>query len=193
MGRKKRRDGNRTLSFHFSFARASSKFPPNLPKVTKYTDGRSEAAPILLCSHPSGFRRTHLSLLLCVVESHSTLDNTTSTKRYQISCMASHLRKFISMAAVLLELSYPHPIQHGGQACRQCLLILTNLYLFSLLSLQGDPGLESVWQWYSNQSAFNKTVPKPVGSGSHVVTGPIHVCGAEAGDIIQVRHAAVVP
>lgn len=59
--------------------------------------------------------------------------------------------------------------------------------------IRGDPGLESIYKWFPGQTTLNKSVPKPPGSGSHIVTGPIEVCGAEPGDVVQVEILKMAP
>eukprot|EP00898_Chlorokybus_atmophyticus_P008282 jgi/Chlat1/8455/Chrsp80S00650 len=47
-------------------------------------------------------------------------------------------------------------------------------------------GVESIYKWLHGESALEKNVLKPPGSGVHVVTGPINMCGCEPGDVLQV-------
>eukprot|EP00897_Mesotaenium_endlicherianum_P005486 jgi/Mesen1/4966/ME000248S04250 len=59
--------------------------------------------------------------------------------------------------------------------------------------IKGDKGLEGIFKWGTGKTAGTKSVPKPPGSGSHIVTGPIEVCGAEVGDVIQVDILSMKP
>ena len=59
--------------------------------------------------------------------------------------------------------------------------------------IKGDPGVESVYEWLPGQTLTSKASPQPVDSGPHIVTGPIKVCGAEPGDIVQVHIKKIVP
>ncbi|GAQ78765.1 acetamidase/formamidase [Klebsormidium nitens] len=59
--------------------------------------------------------------------------------------------------------------------------------------IQGDPGVSDIYYWATNTSIAAKNVPKYPGSGSHIVTGPIYVCGAEAGDVLQVEILSLKP
>lgn len=52
--------------------------------------------------------------------------------------------------------------------------------------IRGDPAIEEVFYWESNQTLLTKNEPKLPGSGVHLVTGPIEVSGAMPGDIVQV-------
>ena len=54
--------------------------------------------------------------------------------------------------------------------------------------VEGDPGWESIF----GGSPGNAPLPSPIGAtgagdGGHWMTGPIYVCGAEPGDVLQVR------
>ncbi|NMF82217.1 acetamidase/formamidase family protein [Nodosilinea sp. P-1105] len=46
----------------------------------------------------------------------------------------------------------------------------------------GDPAIESIYHW----TADEKTVSDR-GPGVHILTGPVYVCGAEPGDLLEVR------
>eukprot|EP00850_Spirogloea_muscicola_P009457 SM000053S17414 [mRNA] locus=s53:280840:285052:+ [translate_table: standard] len=59
--------------------------------------------------------------------------------------------------------------------------------------IKGDPGVESVYKWLPNQTTNTKAVPQWPLSGPHIVTGPIKICGAKAGDIVQVDILKFVP
>lgn len=52
--------------------------------------------------------------------------------------------------------------------------------------IRGDPAIEEIFYWESNQTLINKNEPKLPGSGVHLITGPISVNGAQPGDVIQV-------
>mmetsp|Transcript_11343 Transcript_11343/g.27332 ORF Transcript_11343/g.27332 Transcript_11343/m.27332 type:complete len:180 (+) Transcript_11343:1340-1879(+) len=52
--------------------------------------------------------------------------------------------------------------------------------------IRGDPAIEKIFYWESNQTTFNKPEPKLPGSGVHLVTGPINIEGGMPGDILQV-------
>ncbi len=64
--------------------------------------------------------------------------------------------------------------------------------------IKGDPGAESVFKWKKNDKGVNRRGAGPVnaslygrgageGLGVHVLTGPVYVCGAEPGDVLEVR------
>jgi len=64
--------------------------------------------------------------------------------------------------------------------------------------VQGDPGAESVFRWDKGDKAVERRGAGPMdasihgrgageGFGVHVLTGPIYVCDAEPGDILEVR------
>ena len=68
------------------------------------------------------------------------------------------------------------------------LLIYVPLLCADDLLVEGDPGLESIF----GGSPGKAPLPSPVGAtgagdGGHWMTGPIYVCGAEPGDVLQVR------
>lgn len=48
--------------------------------------------------------------------------------------------------------------------------------------IAGDPAVESIYKW----TATEKTVSER-GPGVHILTGPVYVCGAEPGDLLEVR------
>lgn len=52
--------------------------------------------------------------------------------------------------------------------------------------IRGDPAVEDIFYWEAGQTLESKPEAKLPGSGVHLVTGPIHVVGAEVGDVIQV-------
>lgn len=47
--------------------------------------------------------------------------------------------------------------------------------------IAGDPAIESIYNW----TAEGQTVER--GPGVHILTGPVYVCGAEPGDLLEVR------
>jgi acetamidase/formamidase len=64
--------------------------------------------------------------------------------------------------------------------------------------ITGDPGAESVFKWKKNDKGVNRRGAGPIdasvlgrgageGFGVHVLTGPVYVCGAEPGDVLEVR------
>lgn len=70
--------------------------------------------------------------------------------------------------------------------------------------IQGDPGAESVYAWDNKQKNVNRRGAGPMdasvygrgageGFGVHILTGPIYVCDAEPGDILEVRILDMYP
>ncbi|MBA4109969.1 MAG: acetamidase [Leptothrix sp. (in: Bacteria)] len=67
--------------------------------------------------------------------------------------------------------------------------------------VKGDAGAESVFHWDSQKKGVNRRGAGPMdakngaggGQGVHICTGPVHVKGAEAGDILEVRIIDVTP
>lgn len=64
--------------------------------------------------------------------------------------------------------------------------------------VDGDPGAESVFKWKKGDKGVNRRGAGPMdasvhgrgageGFGVHILTGPVYVCDAEPGDIIEVR------
>jgi acetamidase/formamidase len=64
--------------------------------------------------------------------------------------------------------------------------------------VEGDPGAESVFAWTAEAKGVDRRGAGPMdasihgrgageGFGVHILTGPIHVCGAAPGDILEVR------
>jgi acetamidase/formamidase len=64
--------------------------------------------------------------------------------------------------------------------------------------VQGDPGAESVFRWEPGDKGVDRRGAGPMdastmgrgageGFGVHVLTGPVYVCGAEPGDVLEVR------
>ncbi|MCU0571290.1 MAG: acetamidase/formamidase family protein [Oculatellaceae cyanobacterium Prado106] len=48
--------------------------------------------------------------------------------------------------------------------------------------IKGDPGIESIYRWTATEQGVSNRGP-----GVHVLTGPVYVCGAEPGDLLEVR------
>ena len=67
--------------------------------------------------------------------------------------------------------------------------------------VKGDAGAESVFHWDSQKKGVNRRGAGPMdakvgaggGQGVHICTGPVHVKGAEPGDILEVRIIDCVP
>ncbi|GAQ80050.1 hypothetical protein KFL_000450065 [Klebsormidium nitens] len=59
--------------------------------------------------------------------------------------------------------------------------------------VRGDPGVEDIFNWPNGVAPINKSVPTIPGNGAHIITGPIRVCGAEPGDILQVDILTLEP
>ena len=68
----------------------------------------------------------------------------------------------------------------------------------------GDPGAESVFKWSKTEKGVNRRGAGPVdasilgrgageGFGVHVLTGPVYICDAEPGDILEVRILDMYP
>lgn len=64
--------------------------------------------------------------------------------------------------------------------------------------IEGDPGAESVYHWTEDEKAVERRGAGPMdasihgrgageGFGVHILTGPVHVCGAEPGDVLEVK------
>ncbi|KAI8108289.1 hypothetical protein M9434_006316 [Picochlorum sp. BPE23] len=52
--------------------------------------------------------------------------------------------------------------------------------------IKGDPGVEDIYQWASTGQNVDMRGKSGSGDGVHVMTGPIYVCGAEPGDVLQI-------
>ena len=61
---------------------------------------------------------------------------------------------------------------------------LTGIYAMQMV--KGDPGMEDIYKWTQNQINTPLRGRTGHGDGVHILTGPIYVCGAEAGDVLQV-------
>ncbi|SNS31895.1 transcriptional regulator, AraC family [Tropicimonas sediminicola] len=70
--------------------------------------------------------------------------------------------------------------------------------------IEGDPGAESVFRWTRDAKAVDRRGAGPMdasifgrgageGFGVHICTGPIHVNGAEPGDILEVEIIEIAP
>lgn len=70
--------------------------------------------------------------------------------------------------------------------------------------VEGDPGAESVFHWTRDAKAVDRRGAGPMdasifgrgageGFGVHICTGPIHVTGAEPGDILEVEILDIAP
>jgi Acetamidase/Formamidase family len=70
--------------------------------------------------------------------------------------------------------------------------------------IAGDPGAEAVFHWTKDRKNVNRRGAGPVdasihgrgageGFGVHLCTGPVHVTGAEPGDVLEVRIIDVRP
>ena len=57
----------------------------------------------------------------------------------------------------------------------------------------GDPGLEDIYNWTASGQNVNMRGAVGGGQGVHVLTGPIWVCGAEPGDVLQVDILDLTP
>ena len=64
--------------------------------------------------------------------------------------------------------------------------------------IKGDPGAESVFKWTKKEKGVERRGAGPMdasvhgrgageGFGVHILTGPVYVCGAEPGDVLEVR------
>lgn len=72
------------------------------------------------------------------------------------------------------------------------------------LMVEGDPGAESVYAWTEDFKGVDRrgagsTDPAVYENGSgqgfgvHILTGPIYICGAEPGDVVEVEILEVMP
>jgi acetamidase/formamidase/AraC-like DNA-binding protein len=70
--------------------------------------------------------------------------------------------------------------------------------------IKGDPGAESVFRWTAEGKSVERRGAGPMdgsifgrgageGFGVHICTGPIHVCGAEPGDVLEVQIVDIWP
>ena len=56
--------------------------------------------------------------------------------------------------------------------------------------VRGDPDVEDIYYWTAEGQNVPMHGATGKGDGSHIMTGPIYVCGAEPGDVLQVRGVA---
>jgi acetamidase/formamidase len=70
--------------------------------------------------------------------------------------------------------------------------------------VEGDPGAESVFAWSADAKGVDRRGAGPLdasihgrgageGFGVHILTGPIHVCGAAPGDVLEVEILDLAP
>jgi len=70
--------------------------------------------------------------------------------------------------------------------------------------IKGDPGAESVFHWTAEGKSVERRGAGPMngsifgrgageGFGVHICTGPVHVCGAEPGDVLEVQIVDIRP
>ncbi|PRW59935.1 acetamidase [Chlorella sorokiniana] len=52
--------------------------------------------------------------------------------------------------------------------------------------VKGDPGVEDIYEWTKDGQNVPMRGKSGVGDGVHVLTGPIYVCDAEPGDVLQI-------
>ena len=52
--------------------------------------------------------------------------------------------------------------------------------------IRGDPGIEDIYKWTEDGQNTPMRGKTGTGDGVHILTGPIYVCGAEPGDVLQV-------
>jgi acetamidase/formamidase len=52
--------------------------------------------------------------------------------------------------------------------------------------IKGDPGVEDIYEWTKDGQNVPMRGKSGVGDGVHVLTGPIYVCDAEPGDVLQI-------
>ncbi len=53
--------------------------------------------------------------------------------------------------------------------------------------------MEDIYYWTAEGQNVPMHGATGKGDGSHIMTGPIYVCGAEPGDVLQVRGVASIP
>lgn len=53
--------------------------------------------------------------------------------------------------------------------------------------INGDPGLEDIYGWTNDSMGISYRGASGKADGVHILTGPVFLCGAEPGDIIQVQ------
>ncbi|GAB4813977.1 hypothetical protein N2152v2_001023 [Parachlorella kessleri] len=52
--------------------------------------------------------------------------------------------------------------------------------------IKGDPDLEDIYYWAAEGQNVDMRGANGKGDGVHILTGPIYVCGAEPGDVLQI-------
>lgn len=52
--------------------------------------------------------------------------------------------------------------------------------------IKGDPGMEDIYKWAASGQNTYMRGKSGTGDGVHVLTGPVYVCGAEPGDVLQI-------
>lgn len=57
--------------------------------------------------------------------------------------------------------------------------------------IRGDPGVEDIYAWGPDGQNVATRGRTGQGDGVHILTGPIYVCGAEQGDVLQVSSVPV--
>lgn len=57
----------------------------------------------------------------------------------------------------------------------------------------GDPGIESIYKWNEEGMGVPTRGATGMGDGVHIMTGPVAVCGAEPGDVLQVDIMSLEP
>ena len=57
--------------------------------------------------------------------------------------------------------------------------------------IAGDPGIEDIYKWTPEGQNTAMRGKSGTGDGVHILTGPIYVCGAEPGDVLQVGWGGV--
>mmetsp|Transcript_776 Transcript_776/g.4819 ORF Transcript_776/g.4819 Transcript_776/m.4819 type:complete len:501 (-) Transcript_776:233-1735(-) len=57
----------------------------------------------------------------------------------------------------------------------------------------GDPGMESIYKWDAEGMSVPHRGAQGTGDGVHILTGPIHICGAEPGDVVQIDILELTP
>uniref|UniRef100_A0A383V546 Acetamidase n=1 Tax=Tetradesmus obliquus TaxID=3088 RepID=A0A383V546_TETOB len=58
--------------------------------------------------------------------------------------------------------------------------------------IKGDPGVEDIYKWGASMNIPTRGASGQ-GDGVHVLTGPIYVCDAEPGDVLQIQILELVP
>ena len=53
--------------------------------------------------------------------------------------------------------------------------------------IKGDSSLEALFNWTDGYEEMSFRGAEGGGEGVHLLTGPVYVCGAEPGDVLQVE------